>query len=249
MTSARDGAEAAPRAGGGESLKHQYRWQIWIIVAVNTLFLHSVAQANAIKVNGLRAILTDGENMLPVGVALIFATVLTGLLSSEAKARLVFLRWCHALPGHRAFSVHAVRDPRIDIGTLERIYGTALPVDPVEQNRAWYGIYKTVANDIAVRQAHRDFLLLRDYTSLCVLFFVLYGATGLFVIPSVKVGLVYLLVLALQFTFVRHAASNYGTRMVTTVLARGVGKEPPAPLKVTRPRARKPKAKAPEKRG
>ena len=32
------------------------------------------------------------------------------------------------------------------------------PVDPVEQNRAWYRIYKTMENDTAVRQVHRDFL-------------------------------------------------------------------------------------------
>ena len=233
------GAEAAPHGGAGKSLKDQYRWQLWIIVAVNTLFLYGVVQANAIKVEGLRAIFTDAQNLLPVGVALVVATVLTGLLSSEAKARLVFLRWHHALPGHRAFTVHAVRDPRVDVAALEKLHGAAFPVDPVEQNRVWYRIYKTMENDAAVRQVHRDFLILRDYTGLCAVFFVLYGAAGMFAIPSTKVGLIYLLVLALQFVCVRQAASNYGTRMVTTVLARRAGKETPKPPKVTKPRARK----------
>ena len=114
----------------------------------------------------------------------------------------------------------------------------------MEQNRAWYRIYKTMENDTAVRQVHRDFLLLRDYTSLCAVFFVLYGAAGFFVIPSMKVGLIYLLVLAAQFVFVRQAASNYGTRLVTTVLARRVGKEPPKPPKVAKPRTRKAAADA-----
>ncbi len=233
-------------SGAEKSLKDQYRWQIWIIVAVNTLLLYGVVQSNAIKVEGLRAVFTDAQNLLPVGVALIVATVLTGLLSSEAKARLVFLRWHHALPGHRAFSAHAVKDPRIDVAALKKVHGEAFPVDPVEQNRAWYRIYKTMENDTAVRQVHRDFLLLRDYTGLCAVFFVLYGAIGLFVIPSMKVGLIYLFVLALQFVFVRQAASNYGTRMVTTVLARRVGKESQERPKSTRPRARKPKADAPD---
>ncbi len=246
MISTRGGTEAPPRTETGKSLKDQYRWQLWIIVAANTLFLYGVVQANAIRFEGLRAIFTDAQNLLPVGVALVVATVLTGLLSSEAKARLVFLRWHHALPGHRAFSVHAVRDPRIDVAALEKIHGATLPVDPVEENRAWYRIYKTMEKDTAVCQVHGDFLLLRDYTSLCAVFFVLYGAAGLFVIPSMKVGLIYLLVLAVQFVFARHAASNYGTRMVTTVLARRVGKEPPKPLKVTKPRPRKPKADAPQ---
>jgi hypothetical protein len=87
------------------------------------------------------------ENLLPIGVALIVATVLTGLLTSEVKARLVFLRWHHALPGPRAFGVHSLRDPRIDVAALEKIHGAAFPVDPVEQNRAWYRIYKTMEND------------------------------------------------------------------------------------------------------
>ncbi len=235
------GAEAVPHGGAGKSLKEQYRWQLWIIVAVNTLFLYGVVQANAIKIDGLRAIFTDAQNLLPVGVALIVATVLTGLLSSDAKARLVFLRWRHALPGHRAFSVHAGRDPRIDVAALEKIHGAAFPVDPVEQNRAWYRIYKTMENDPAVRQVHRDFLLLRDYTGLCVVFIVLYGAVGLFFVPSTRIALIYLVVLAVQYALVRQAASNYGTRMVTTVLARRAAKEetgsPTPPKKRSRGKA------------
>lgn len=239
MINASGGAEATPRAETGKSLKDQYRWQLWIIVAANTLFLYGVVQANAIKVNGLRAIFTDAQNLMPVGVALIVATVLNGLLSADAKARVVFFRWQHALPGHRAFTGHAMRDPRINVAALETIHGAAFPMDPVEQNRAWYRIYKSVENDPAVRQVHRDFLLLRDYTGLCAVFFVLYGAAGMFTIASMKVGLIYLLVLALQFVFVRQAASNYGTRMVTTVLARRAGMEAPKPPKVTKQRTRK----------
>jgi hypothetical protein len=118
-----------------KSLKDQYRWQLWIIVAVNTLFLYGVIQANAIKVNGLHAIFNDAQNLLPVGVALIVATVLNGLLNADTKACLVFLRWHDALPGHRAFSELALRDPRIDVAALEKIHGGRLPTEPGEQNR------------------------------------------------------------------------------------------------------------------
>jgi hypothetical protein len=245
MTNA-NGAEAAPRAETGKSLKDQYRWQLWTIVAVNTLFLYGVVQANAIKVDGLRGVFTDAQNLVPVGVAVIVATVLNGLLSANAKARLVILRWRHVLPGHRAFTEHARRDPRIDVLAIEKIHGAPLPVDPVEQNRAWYRIYKSVENDPAVRQVHRDFLLLRDYTGLCAMFIVFYGATGMFAIPSRKVALTYLAVLVLQFIFVRQAGSNYGTRMVTTVLARRAGKEAAKPAKAMKPRTRKSAASAPK---
>jgi len=94
-------------------------------------------------------------------------------------------------------------------------------------------------NDPAVRQVHREFLLLRDYTGLCAVFIVFYGAAGLYAIPSTKIGLIYLLVLSLQFVLVRQAASNYGIRMVTTVLARKAAKEVPKVPKATKPRTRK----------
>jgi len=86
-----------------------------------------------------------------------------------------------------------VRDPRIDVSALEKLHGSALPVDQVEQTRAWYRLYKTMENDAAVRQVHRDFLLLRDYTGLCAVFFVFYGAAGLYAVPSMKTHLIYFL--------------------------------------------------------
>jgi hypothetical protein len=219
---------AAAVSGGAEnrkSLKEQNRWQLWIIVAANSLFLYGVVQANAIKVDGLRAALTDVQNLVPVGVALVIVTVLNGLVSADMKARLVFLRWRHALPGHRAFSKYAMRDSRIDVAAVERLHGGPLPTDPAEQNRAWYRIYKAVEGDHAVRQVHRDFLLLRDYAGLSAVFIVFYGAAGLYAIPSFKIGLIYLLLLIVQYLIARQAASNYGIRMVTTVLARCVSKK------------------------
>ena len=77
--------EAAPRGGGaGKSLKEQNRWQLWIVVAANSLFLYGVIQANAIKAEGLRAAFTDAQNLVPVGFALVVATVLNGLRPEEA---------------------------------------------------------------------------------------------------------------------------------------------------------------------
>jgi len=136
------GAQAAPRGGeAGKSLKEQNRWQLWIIVAVNSLFPYGVVQANAIGADGLRAALTDAQNLIPVGLALVVATVLNGLVSADMKARLVFLRWRHALPGHRAFTNYAVRDPRIDVSVLEKLQGGPLPVDP--PSRTGHGIGST----------------------------------------------------------------------------------------------------------
>jgi hypothetical protein len=220
------GVQAVRRGGEAEkSLKEQNRWQLWIVVAVNSVFLYGVVQSNAIGADGLRAALTDAQNLIPVGLALVVATVLNGLVSADMKARLVFLRWRHALPGHRIFTNYAVRDPRIDVSVLERLNDGPLPVDPAEQNLAWYRIYKTVENDRAVRQVHRDFLLLRDYTGLSAVFLALYGGVGLYAIPSVRTAIIYLLVLIAQYLIARQAASNYGIRMATTVLARRAARE------------------------
>src|SRR5262245_40187581 len=145
--------DSAPHGtGSGKSLKDQNRWQLWLIVAANSLFLYGVVQSNAIRADGLRAALSDAQKLIPVGFALVAATVLNGLLNADLKARLVFLRWRHALPGHRAFSKYALSDPRIDPSALEKVNGGSLPTDPIEQNRAWYRLYRASENDHAVRQ-------------------------------------------------------------------------------------------------
>ena len=57
------GAEAAPHSGGGKSLKDQYRWQLWIIVAVNTPWEH-FAQDNAPGAPAVPAPTSVGSNYL-----------------------------------------------------------------------------------------------------------------------------------------------------------------------------------------
>jgi hypothetical protein len=207
------------------SLKEQNRWQIWFIIAVNSLFLYGVVEANAIQIDGLRSIFTDASKLVPFGLAVVIATVLNGLLPADAKARLVFLRWRNTLPGHRAFTRYMTADPRIDPTAVQRAVGGPLPVDPAEQNQVWYRLYKTVENDPAIAQVHRDFLLTRDYTALAVLFLIFYGSAGYYSIPSPKIATIYAVLLLIQCIAVRQAAFHYGIRFVTSVLAR-VGASP-----------------------
>jgi hypothetical protein len=202
-----------------KSIKEQNRWQIWLIVVANSLFLYAIVRANSIEAKGLWAMFKDTNNLLSVGFALIVSTVLNGLLSADTKARLVFLRWQNALPGHRAFTQYGKTDPRIDLAKLAKLHGSALPTDPSEQNKLWYQFYKTVDNNPAVLHVHRDFLLTRDYTGLTSLFIVFYGGAGLYAIPSLRISVFYLLLLIIQYAIVRQAAAAYGVRMVTTVLA------------------------------
>ena len=114
----------------GRTLKDQNLWKLWAIVATNTLFLYGAAQTNKLTVEGIRSLFTDSHSVVSVGIAVLIVTVLNGVLSPDTKARLVFLKWRYALPGHRAFSKYAKSDTRIDIQSLERMHGAALPVDP-----------------------------------------------------------------------------------------------------------------------
>jgi len=202
-----------------KSLKEQNRWQICLIVAANVLFLYTITKSGVIQPAAFLAGLKDTTNLFPVGMALVVSVVLNGLLSADNKAKLVFLHWNYALPGHRVFTKYAKNDPRIDLSVLAGIHGSPLPQDPVEQNRLWYRFYKAVDSDPAVLQVHRDFLLLRDYTGLSALFVVFFGATALYVMPSLKIACIYLLILFLQYVVVRQAAATYGIRMATTALA------------------------------
>ena len=94
----------APR----KSLKDQNRPQLWAIIAANAVAFYCVAQWDSISTAGIESLFKHAANLLPVGLTIILTTVANALISSDNKARLVFLRWKHALPGHRAFSKYAM---------------------------------------------------------------------------------------------------------------------------------------------
>lgn len=179
-----------------------------------------VAQTDALQEAGITGLITGAANLLPVGVALVVTSILNGLLDANMKARLVFLRWRHALPGHRAFSKYALTDPRIDTGRLRKAMGSKLPDTPDDENRAWYRLYKEMEKEPAVANIHREFLFARDYAAFAFLFLVGFGTASFFLITDKLVAVVYCAGLLAQFILVRQAAATYGIRFVTTVLAR-----------------------------
>jgi len=202
-----------------KSLKEQNNWKLWLIVAANVLFFYGVLVTNGISLNGLRAVFSEAQSLLPISFAGIVATVLNSLPHSTTKARLVYLRWDNALPAHRAFSRYATQDARINMGTLKELFKGKLPTEPRAQNEEWYKLFRTVENEVKVYEVHRDFLLLRDYTSLAVLSLVTFGSLGFVLFTTVRTAGFYLLILVVQFLVVRQAAANCGIRMVTNVLA------------------------------
>jgi hypothetical protein len=208
-------------------LKDQNKPQLWVAMAANAVAVYAAAQWTDMTVFGLRGLLTGLVHLLPVGLAVLSTTVATSLIDVETKYRLVFLRWRHALPGHRAFTKYGPRDPRVDMSKVKRLLGTEPPSDPDEQNVVWYGLFKQIENEPLVLGVHRDFLLLRDYTALAALFMLIFGAVAAFAVRPPTVLLAYLGLLLLQFLVVRAAASNCGKRFVATVLAEAGNLKPP----------------------
>jgi hypothetical protein len=202
-----------------KSLKDENRWQLWLTIALNAVVFYTVAQSDAITGAGWKGLFAAAPDLLPVGLAFIVTSIANGLLSANIKARLVFLRWTHALPGHRAFSKHAPADPRVDLDQLKKYLGNKLPEGPEAENKAWYRIFKEVEGTPEVHHIHREFLFMRDYTGFSALFLVGLGTAALVLVQSRRVALTYCLVLLLQFIVVRHVAATYGARFVCTVLA------------------------------
>jgi hypothetical protein len=206
-------------AGNSKSLKDQNRWHLWLLIAANAAAFYGALNFGDFESSGFRALVDSATQLLPVGLATVVTTIANGLLSADMKARLVFLRWHHALPGNRAFSKYAHRDPRIDHARLAQSIDMKSLLSPEAENAAWYRLYKEVHNDPSVQHVHREFLLLRDYAGLAALFLIGFGAVALFTVHPSRVLAIYCALLFAQFVVVRHSAATYGIRFVTTVLA------------------------------
>ena len=158
------------------------------------------------------------RTMAPAGLGLILVGVLNSQLGPNTKARIIFTRWRHPLPGSRAFSEFAPADPRIDMAALEGKLGP-FPTAPLDQNRTWYGLYRSVENDPFVLGIHKDYLFFRDYGVGAVVMFIVLSPIAAWLAVHWQSAAIYALLLALQAVLVVRAARERGERFVTTVLA------------------------------
>ncbi|GJD75396.1 hypothetical protein [Methylobacterium goesingense] len=217
-----------------KALKDANRPKLWTTIAANVAVLYAFSQYHAVSTAGLKGVVAGATSLVPLSLALILTTVANGLLSDPTKTRLVFLRWKHALPGHRAFSVFAASDPRIDLDGLRKLLGKDWPTDPVAENRMWYRLFKDSENDPAVLYSHGEYLFTRDYTGFAAMCLIGLGAAAAFMIEPATTLMVYLGCLLLQFLLVRHTAATYGERFVCTVLARKAARPLKQPTSTTR---------------
>ena len=203
---------------GRTPLKNENRAALIGVLGLNLVALILIVTTGQLVAPGFDDFVKQWRDLLPAGVGVVFAGVVNGLLSSDNKARLVFWRWSNPLPGSFAFSRYAPRDSRIDLAALRRAVG-AWPSRPRDQNTKWYRLFKTVENDPAVIDAHRHFLLTRDYTSIAFLLLLTATPLGFWFMASIATASAYAALLLLQYLLARQAAYNYGMRLVTTVLA------------------------------
>ncbi len=202
-----------------EYLKHSYRFQLATVLAVNVavFWIVIVSHADLSTLWNLLNSLSLQDGI--IGLTLpILTFVLDGLLSADAKARIVYCRYADPLPGSRAFSIHLPAERRADPARLTRHWGP-FPELPADQNRLWYRIYRSVDADVRIHEAHRAWLFARDLTAYSALFLLLFGVATLMGNSRFSVVAWYFGSLAMQFVGAMISARTYGVRFVRTVLA------------------------------
>ncbi len=158
----------------------------------------------------------------------ILTLILTGLVSSDNKAKLVFWKCRYALPGHRAFSTVIRHDVRINKKQLAQKMGS-FPKGPKEQNSRWYSIYKRYSVAPMVLHAHKQFLLSRDLCSISFLFSFI-GPWGLLLFGhKLSWVLFYASVMFAHYLLFMVVSRNHGNRFVCNVLAEFMADNNPGP--------------------
>jgi hypothetical protein len=156
--------------------------------------------------------------LAPAGIGFIMVGVMNSQLSADTKARIVFAKWNHPLPGAHAFTYFGPNDSRVDMVKLAQKMGK-LPTDPAQQDRTWYGLYSPLKDDPRILNIHKDYLFYRDYAAAAVIILVVLPIAALWFIKSWSSELIYIALLLLQTILVIRAARDRGKRLVTTVLA------------------------------
>jgi hypothetical protein len=201
-----------------DSLKEKSNLHLYGLMVCNLAFFYVLLQRESLLNANWIGLVADLRTAIPAGIGIALTGILNSQLTSDAKARIVFMRWKNPLPGSEAFTRFMKEDSRIDVAALKKSFGP-FPSDPRAQNALWYRLYKSVETDPAVVQVHRAFLSGRDYATLTLIVGIALGLVAFFQFASTKVALVYFLFLTLHFAAARRAASNHGRRFVTTVLA------------------------------
>lgn len=198
---------------------HTYNASLAGFYLANFLVFIAIAFGDGSLPDNWKEVTSQWTSMIPVGLGIGLVGILNSQLTPTGKARLVFLRFRNALPGHRAFTELGPADPRVDMEDLRAMLGS-LPSDPAEQNKVWYRLYRAVEDQPLVLAIHRDFLLFRDFAAGAMVMAVLFPVACVWFADHWQPAAIYAVVMLFQATLIVRAAWDRGNRFVTTVLAK-----------------------------
>jgi hypothetical protein len=185
-----------------------------IVIGYVFLFLTSPTLDN---INGFLEKVTAKQSIFTLTIPFL-ALILTNLVSSNNKARIVFFRFSNPLPGSRAFTKLIFKDQRININKLKQNY-SPFTIEAEKQNALWYKLYKLNIEKITVIESHKKFLLMRDLTSISFILFCFIPVVYVFIDVKWGDAIKYIGYLFLQLTLLGVSANNLGVRFTCNVLA------------------------------
>jgi hypothetical protein len=207
-----------------KSLKEQNAWLIrTALVLQAAAFAYVVFQPFPIiqfAEPGLARKMQDflAPGSISLGLIALTRLVLLGLIPPQLRDRLIHWRWANPLPGSRAFTKIGPSDPRVDMNKLQKKYG-ALPTEPAEQDRLFYSIYRKLADDVGVLDAHKSYLAARDLGTINFLLMILLLPVAAWFAQDGKTLTLYAVFLVLAYVVMCLAAQVYGMRLVQNSLA------------------------------
>jgi hypothetical protein len=200
------------------SLKDVNKLPLTLVCVANVAVYCLMAHWERLSNNEISSFVHEWASYAPPLLAAILVGIINAQFSSEGKAMIVFLKRQHPLPGSEAYSRHAMADSRINMDQLTKLVGP-LPTDPQDQNSHWYRLFKSVDKVPAVSQAHREYLLCRDWAVISLLLLPAGAAIAFVSFDSYRMAWAWLALLLCQFLLVRRAAARHGVRLVQTVCA------------------------------
>lgn len=112
-----------PAGRVAKPLKEQNLRRLVVVAAANGVVYAMLVRGYPLVGGDWYAKLSALIELLPAGLGLVLISVANALVDDVTKARLVFWRWEHPLPGSRAFTVYIKKDPRIIALDLPRFRG------------------------------------------------------------------------------------------------------------------------------
>jgi hypothetical protein len=200
-------------------LKGKNALYLWSFVGVNVAVFLSLVVSRHFSSSSIAHSWGEvtAKNGIIAGSIPLMTIVLSGVLDDMTKARLVFWRWRHPLPGSRVFSELVSTDPRIDQRALKVAVGK-FPRAPLEQNALWYRLYKKHKTVRSVWEAHKIYLLTRDMSTIAAMCAVLFSIGIALTGSGWRTSLIYLVILGVQYLLIARSAQNYGDRFVLNVI-------------------------------